>query len=148
MSAVTGNVTLETGDLNPTDRAILDELRNGRCTPAFVAEKHSYSSGNVRNRMTHLASHDHVEGIGGGLYQLVDDPCDDTEPDPSHSEEYVQELEARNRDLEREVDRLREQSGTTVDTDSVCDDLKRALENREWGAVEDAASRLGCEFHN
>jgi len=27
--------------------------------------------------MTHLASHDHVEGIGGGMYELVDDPRDD-----------------------------------------------------------------------
>ena len=34
------------------------------------------------------------------------------------------------------------------DNDAACSDLERALENREWGAVEDAATRLGCEFHD
>jgi len=77
MSATTNQMTLDSSDLNPTDVAILDELRHGRATPAHIAEKHGYSSGNVRNRMTHLASHDHVEGIGGGMYELVDDPRDD-----------------------------------------------------------------------
>ncbi len=77
MSATTNRMTLDSSDLNPTDVAILDELRHGRATPAHIAEKHGYSSGNVRNRMTHLASHDHVEGIGGGMYELVDDPRDD-----------------------------------------------------------------------
>ena len=79
MSATTNRMTLDSSDLNPTDVAILDELRHGRATPAHIAEKHGYSSGNVRNRMTHLASHDHVEGIGGGMYELVDDPRDDVD---------------------------------------------------------------------
>ena len=79
MSATTNQMTLDSSDLNPTDVAILDELRHGRATPAHIAEKHGYSSGNVRNRMTHLASHDHVEGIGGGMYELVDDPRDDVD---------------------------------------------------------------------
>jgi len=77
MSAITNQMTLDSSDLNPTDVAILDELRHGRATPAHIAEKHGYSSGNVRNRMTHLTSHDHVERIGGGMYELVDDPRDD-----------------------------------------------------------------------
>lgn len=67
-------MALDPEALNPTDRAILDELQRGRVTPAFVAEQHGYSTGNVRNRMTHLASHDHVRALGGGLYELVDDP--------------------------------------------------------------------------
>ena len=65
---------LDPDQLNPTDRAILDELGEGRCTPAYIAERHEYSKGNVRNRLTRLVEHGHVRKLGGGLYELVDDP--------------------------------------------------------------------------
>ena len=65
---------LDPDQLNPTDQAILEELAEGRCTPAYIAGKHDYSSGNVRNRLTRLVEHGHVESLGGGLYELVDDP--------------------------------------------------------------------------
>lgn len=67
-------MALNAEDLNPTDKAILDELHDGRVTPAFVANKHGYTGGNVRNRITNLAQHDHVKALDGGLYELVDDP--------------------------------------------------------------------------
>lgn len=72
--STTESTVLDPEDLNPTDRAILDELREGRVTPAYVAEVHGYTSGNVRNRMTNLAQHEHVRALGGGLYELIYDP--------------------------------------------------------------------------
>jgi len=60
--------------LNPTDRAILDMLEDGRCTPAFIAEEKGYTRGNVKNRLDRLVEHGYVERLHRGLYQLVDDP--------------------------------------------------------------------------
>lgn len=70
-------MTLDPEDLNPTDRAILAQLHSHPMTPAYIALKTNYSKGNIRNRLTYLASHDHVEAMGGGMWQLTDDPRDD-----------------------------------------------------------------------
>jgi DNA-binding MarR family transcriptional regulator len=61
-------------DLNPTDRAILAMLREGRCTPSFIADEHDYSRQNVTNRLNRLVEHGHVRKVHTGLYELVDDP--------------------------------------------------------------------------
>lgn len=61
-------------DLNPTDRAILEMLRKGRCTPSYVAEEHDYSRQNVTNRLNRLVEHGYVRRVHTGLYELVDDP--------------------------------------------------------------------------
>lgn len=74
MSAVSPQMSLAPDELNPTDKAILDELQVGRVTAAYVAQEHGYTGGNVRNRITALAQHGHVRALGGGLYELVDDP--------------------------------------------------------------------------
>jgi uncharacterized membrane protein len=60
--------------LNPTDRAILDLLNNGRCTPSYIAQETEYSRGNIQNRLLRLVEHGYVRQIGGGLYELVEDP--------------------------------------------------------------------------
>lgn len=60
--------------LNPTDRAALDMLREGRCTPAYIAEEHDYASQNVQNRLTRLEEHGIVKRVHTGLYELVEDP--------------------------------------------------------------------------
>lgn len=65
---------LSEDQLNPTDRAVLRYLSKGRCTAAYIAEQAGYSDGNVRNRLYRLEEHGHVTNLGGGLWELVDDP--------------------------------------------------------------------------
>lgn len=60
--------------LNPTDHAILELLEEGRCTPSYIAQETDYSRGNIQNRLLRLVEHDYVRQLGGGLYELVDDP--------------------------------------------------------------------------
>ena len=154
-------MTLNSDQLNPTDRAILDELGSGRCTPAFVAEKHDYSAGNVRNRMTKLAQHKHVRGLGGGLYELADDPRAGDEPDHSPEQARIETLEERVEDLRAERDRLAESD--SVDTNKLRNLLSRATAavkqageasdehtlasnlNRASDALEDARRLLEAE---
>lgn len=65
---------MEEIDLNPTDHAILDMLRDGRCSPTYIAEKKEYSRQNVTNRLGRLVEHGYVEKLAPGLYELVEDP--------------------------------------------------------------------------
>lgn len=64
-------------DLSPTDRAILEMLREGRCTPAYIAAERDYTRAHVRNRLQRLTEHGHVTRLHKGLYELTDD----TEPE-------------------------------------------------------------------
>jgi DNA-binding MarR family transcriptional regulator len=61
-------------DLSPTDRAILDMLREGRCTPAYIAAEHDYTRQHVTNRLKRLVELGYVEKLHKGLYELVEDP--------------------------------------------------------------------------
>jgi DeoR/GlpR family transcriptional regulator of sugar metabolism len=63
-------------DLSPTDRAIFEMLREGRCTPAYIAEEHGYSRAHVRNRLQRLTEHNYVTRLHKGLYELDSDPED------------------------------------------------------------------------
>ena len=67
---------LDSDQLNPTDREILDRLQEGRCTAAYIATEAGYSKGNIRNRLMRLVEHNYVEQLGGGLYELIEDPRD------------------------------------------------------------------------
>ena len=64
-------------ELNPTDQEIVDMLREGRCTPSFIAEETGYSRQNITNRLHRLVEHGYVNKIHTGLYELVDDPATD-----------------------------------------------------------------------
>lgn len=61
-------------EMNPTDRAILEMLRDGRCTPSYIADEHGYSRQNVTNRLNRFAEHGYVRKVHTGLYELVEDP--------------------------------------------------------------------------
>jgi DNA-binding IclR family transcriptional regulator len=61
-------------DLSPTDKAILEMLREGRCTPAYIAAEQSYSRQHVRNRLQRLTEHNYVTRLHKGLYELAVDP--------------------------------------------------------------------------
>ena len=65
---------MEDIELNPTDTAILEMLREGRCSPSYIAEVHDYSRQNVTNRLARLVEHGYVNKLHPGLYELVDDP--------------------------------------------------------------------------
>lgn len=49
--------------LNPTDKAILEMLREGRCTPSYIADKPGYSRQNVTNRLNRLVEHAYVSKL-------------------------------------------------------------------------------------
>lgn len=77
MTETSQPMALDPDDLNPTDTAILDHLTDvGHATAAYIADQTNYSNGNVRSRLVHLATHDHVERMGGNMWRLVDDPRD------------------------------------------------------------------------
>jgi DNA-binding IclR family transcriptional regulator len=61
-------------ELSPTDREILEMLRGGRCTPAYIAAERDYSRAHVRNRLQRLTEHGHVSRLHKGLYELAYDP--------------------------------------------------------------------------
>lgn len=65
---------MEDIDLNPTDNAILDMLRRGRCSPTYIAQEKDYSRQNVTNRLGRLVEHGYVQKLAPGLYELVNDP--------------------------------------------------------------------------
>lgn len=71
------SMPLSADQLNPTDRQILKYLDEGRCTAAYIAENTGYSDGNIRNRLYRLEEHGHAVNLGGGLWELVDDPRKD-----------------------------------------------------------------------
>ncbi|WP_348611664.1 helix-turn-helix domain-containing protein [Halobaculum rarum] len=67
-------MALDSEQLNPSDQVILDCLNEGRCTAAYIAQETGYSKGNIRNRLVRLVEHGYVAQLGGGLYELIEDP--------------------------------------------------------------------------
>lgn len=67
--------------LNPTDEIIVEMLREGRCTPSYIADEHGYSRQNVTNRLNRLVEHGYVTRVHTGLYELSDDPFGDDHKD-------------------------------------------------------------------
>ncbi|QSG11814.1 Transcriptional regulator, MarR family [Halapricum desulfuricans] len=61
-------------DLSPTDKAILEMLREGRCTPAYIAAEKDYTRAHVRNRLQRLTELGYVTRLHQGLYELNRDP--------------------------------------------------------------------------
>jgi DNA-binding MarR family transcriptional regulator len=68
---------MEEIDLNPTDEAIIAMLREGRCSPAYIAKEQEYSRQNVTNRLGRLVEHGYVQKVHAGLYELNQDPKDE-----------------------------------------------------------------------
>ena len=76
---------LSSGDLRDVDERLLDYLREGRVTPAHARERvmsddgEEYSRGYVQQRLSRLEEHGHATNLGGGLYELVEDPREETD---------------------------------------------------------------------
>ncbi|MFB6139667.1 MAG: MarR family transcriptional regulator [Halosimplex sp.] len=65
---------LTAADLNSTDHEVLDELRQGRVTPQFLANQLNITRQYSSERLKRLQEHQLVARIGSGLYELKDDP--------------------------------------------------------------------------
>lgn len=65
---------MQEDDLDDLHKAILNELREGRITPSYVAEQTGESRQLMSSRLRDLVMADHVQKIHKGLYELVDDP--------------------------------------------------------------------------
>lgn len=57
--------------LNDADRAIIDELRDGRNVAANIAEATGYTRQYISDRLRRLREHGVVVNIGSGVYELV-----------------------------------------------------------------------------
>lgn len=65
-------------DLDNLHWRIIEELREGRCTPSYLAEKIGESRQLISQRLRDLVMAGYVEKIHTGLYELTEDP-DQTE---------------------------------------------------------------------
>jgi predicted transcriptional regulator len=67
-------MALTEDDLSPAQAEALEMLREGRVTAPFVAEETGYSLQYIREQLTDLLKHGHVEKVHDGLYELVEEP--------------------------------------------------------------------------
>lgn len=76
MDAITGGQPpmLTPDDLGPADEKLLDMLSEGRITAPYAADETGYNTQYVRDRLSRLVEHGHVEKVYEGLYELTDDP--------------------------------------------------------------------------
>ena len=105
--AVKGQPVLEPRQLNEADREILDELHEGRASPSYLSEQTGVEQTYINQRLRRLDEHGHVENLARGLWELINDPRDD-----SASESDVEELKRHVRSAgdaieEQDVDALR-----------------------------------------
>lgn len=62
-------------DLLESDREILNELGNGRCTPSALSDWTEYSVQTIHNRLNVLVAAGYVDKVhDSGLYELQSDP--------------------------------------------------------------------------
>ena len=67
---------MDSTDLTETDRAILDELRDGRATKGALVEWTGYSRNSIYNRLEVLEAAGSIKCVHDGtrLFELVKDP--------------------------------------------------------------------------
>lgn len=65
---------LAPNDLNDADEQILDQLSEGRATPALISEQTDLGRSYVSRRLIRLAEHDCATELVRGLYELQNDP--------------------------------------------------------------------------
>jgi len=70
---------MQEDDLDNLHHAILDELHEGRITPSYVAKKTGESRQLISSRLRDLVMADYVQKIHKGLYELVDDPREESD---------------------------------------------------------------------
>lgn len=65
---------LDSDELGPADKALLDLLQEGRITAPYAADETGYSKQYLRDRLRRLVEHDIVTKVYEGLYELNTDP--------------------------------------------------------------------------
>jgi len=70
---------LDKDDLSPADDKLLDLLREGRVTAPFAADETGYSLQYIRDRFGRLVEHGNARKVYDGLYELVEDPREETD---------------------------------------------------------------------
>lgn len=66
-------MVLEYENLNDADKAIIEELREGRNIPSNIASDLNYTREYVSSRLKRLREHDIVRNIGGGVHELIEE---------------------------------------------------------------------------
>jgi predicted transcriptional regulator of viral defense system len=79
VSTTTDGLMLKPDDLSPADEAVLSVLADGRVTAPYASDETEYSLQYVRDVLTRLTEHGHVRKVYTGLYELVDDPREQTD---------------------------------------------------------------------
>lgn len=94
---------------NDADEKILDQLASRRNLPQNLANELGYSRQYVQNRLQILKAAGYVKNVGGGLYELVNDPRDSTgENDMEELKQHVRAAveaieESNDKELRRHV---------------------------------------------
>lgn len=73
---------VEKDELDDLHWEIIGELREGRCTPSYLSEKTGESRQLISQRLRDLVMAGYAEKIHTGLYELVEDPRENS----THSE--------------------------------------------------------------
>ncbi|SEH60890.1 Winged helix-turn-helix DNA-binding [Halopenitus malekzadehii] len=99
-------------ELNDADKLILDELAEGRNLSQNLANELGYSRQYIHNRLQMLKAADYVKNVGGGLYELVDDPRGG---DVGERQDELDQLRDRIVELEERIDEAFEAAEATVE---------------------------------
>lgn len=70
---------LKSDQLTETDEQIVGLLAEGRVTAPYAADTIDASQEYVRSRLRRLVEHGHARKVYTGLYELVDDPREDSD---------------------------------------------------------------------
>jgi len=65
--------------ISPRRRQASDLLREGRVTAPFAADETGYSLQYIRDRLGRLVEHGNARKVYDGLYELVEDPREETD---------------------------------------------------------------------
>lgn len=159
---------LEARQLNDADKAILDELQEGRATPGYLSGETDVEQTYINQRLKRLEEHGHVDRLARGLWELVDDPREDSDVEFLTEEEHEERrtkrdlrgrlqdaLEARD-DQQARAERLAEdledcreqleqaRESASVDAHAAAqalDDMEAALERGARHSVQEALQR-------
>jgi hypothetical protein len=122
---------LDPEDLAPVDEAVLDMLQDGRVTAPFVGEETDYNVQYVRDRLTRMVEHGNARKAYEGLYELVEDPREDTGTPPDETTAHANP-------------RRQELKGGSIDAAQLrtaLDDVETAAERGDGAALQDALRR-------
>lgn len=145
--ATNSRVVLDPDQLNDADEAILDALHDGRASPSYLSDRTGIEQTYINQRLRRLDEHGHVDNLARGLWELADDPRDDTvevepERDADELREELAEVKAANEQLEKRLAIARDESVDLEAARRALDDLEAACERGDGAGVQDALERL------